>query len=335
MSQDAYRDAGVDIDAGEALVDRIKPLAKTTHRNGVVGGLGGFGGLFSLMGRFRDPILVSGTDGVGTKLLIAQAVGRHNTIGIDLVAMCVNDIVVSGAEPLFFLDYFATGKLSVDDATTVVAGIAEGCRQAGCALLGGETAEMPGMYEAGHYDLAGFAVGAVERDAILDGSGVRAGQVLVGLPSTGIHSNGYSLVRKVVSDQGWSWSDTPEGLDASLGEVVLRPTRIYVRDVLPHVQAGRVKAMAHITGGGLPGNLPRVLPDGCGAVLTGGSWQMPPIFEVLRAAGKLSQRDMLRTFNCGLGMVLVVDEADAEQVCGETGGTVVGRIAAGEGVSWA
>lgn len=335
MSQDAYRDAGVDIDAGEALVDRIKPLAKTTHRDGVVGGLGGFGGLFSLMGRFRDPILVSGTDGVGTKLLIAQAVGRHDTIGIDLVAMCVNDIVVSGAEPLFFLDYFATGKLSVDDATTVVAGIAEGCRQAGCALLGGETAEMPGMYEAGHYDLAGFAVGAVERDAILDGSGVRAGQVLVGLPSTGIHSNGYSLVRKVVSDQGWSWSDTPEGLDASLGEVVLRPTRIYVRDVLPHVQAGRVKAMAHITGGGLPGNLPRVLPDGCGAVLTSGSWQMPPIFEVLRAAGKLSQRDMLRTFNCGLGMVLVVDEADAELVCSETGGTVVGRIAAGEGVSWA
>ena len=335
MSQDAYRDAGVDIDAGEALVDRIKPLAKATHREGVVGGLGGFGGLFSLMGRYRDPILVSGTDGVGTKLLIAQAVGRHDTIGIDLVAMCVNDIVVSGAEPLFFLDYFATGKLAVDNAAEVVSGIATGCRLAGCALLGGETAEMPGMYAPGHYDLAGFAVGAVERDEILDGSGVRDGQTLIGLPSSGIHSNGYSLVRRVIADQGWGWGDTPEGLDATLGEVVLRPTRIYVQEVLPEVRAGHVKAMAHITGGGLPGNLPRVLPQGCGAVLDGASWSMPPIFEVLRAAGRLSQRDMLRTFNCGLGMVLVVDGDAADGVCERTGGKVIGRIASGEGVSWA
>ncbi|NCG19437.1 MAG: phosphoribosylformylglycinamidine cyclo-ligase [Rhodobacterales bacterium] len=332
MAQDAYRDAGVDIDAGEQLVDRIKPLAKATRTPGVIGGIGGFGGLFSLQGRYDDPVLVSGTDGVGTKLLIAQAVGKHDTIGIDLVAMCVNDIVVTGAEPLFFLDYFATGKLSVDEGTEVVAGIAEGCRQSGCALLGGETAEMPGMYAPGHYDLAGFAVGAVERAQILDGSEVRVGMKLVGLPSSGVHSNGFSLVRKVVADQGWSWSEDPGDLGMSLGEALLTPTTIYVKTVLALIKREPIAAVAHITGGGLPGNLPRALPEGCGARLTRGSWTMSPLFHLLQQAGEISERDMLRTFNCGVGMVLVVPADRAEAVAKFGGGTVIGEVVAGEGV---
>jgi len=328
--KDAYREAGVDIEAGEALVERIKPLAKGTTRPGVLGGIGGFGGLFSLMGRYRDPVLVSGTDGVGTKLLIAQELGVHHTIGIDLVAMCVNDIVVTGAEPLFFLDYFATGALAVEEATKVVEGIAEGCRQAGCALLGGETAEMPGMYAPGHYDLAGFAVGAVERDAIIDGSQVEIGDTLVGLPSTGIHSNGYSLVRRIVERAGWDWGDDPGGLGAPLGETVLRPTRIYVKEVL--AVRSQLHAIAHITGGGLPGNLPRVLRDGLGARLDRSAWTPPPIFDLLREAGEISDRDMLRTFNCGLGMVLVTPPGRADEVCAQTGGQVIGQIVAGRGV---
>ena len=333
MGQDAYRDAGVDIEAGDRLVDRIKPLAKATATPGVLGGIGGFGGLFSLMGRYRDPVLVSGTDGVGTKLLIAQAVGVHDTIGIDLVAMCVNDIVVSGAEPLFFLDYFATGKLSVDEAEDVVRGIAEGCRQAGCALLGGETAEMPGMYAPGHYDLAGFAVGAVERDEILDGVQVQPGMALVALPSSGLHSNGYSLVRKVVADQGWSWDEDPGGrLGQTLGEACLTPTRIYVRELLGPVRAGDVVAMAHITGGGLPGNLPRVLPDGCGARIRRGSWTIPPVIELLRDAAELSETDLLRTFNCGVGMVLVVPHDRLDSLLEQVDGLVIGEVVAGEGV---
>jgi phosphoribosylformylglycinamidine cyclo-ligase len=334
LSKDAYRAAGVDIDAGDALIDRIKPLAKATSTPGVIGGIGGFGGLFSLMGRFEDPVLVSGTDGVGTKLLIAQDLGVHNTIGIDLVAMCVNDIVVSGAEPLFFLDYFATGKLSVDEAEQVVAGIAKGCELAGCALLGGETAEMPGMYSPGHYDLAGFAVGAVERTQILDGSTVAPGMQLIGLPSSGVHSNGFSLVRKVVRDNGWSWQDDPGGvLGCTLGEELLKPTTIYVKSLLPLVRQGAVAAMAHITGGGLPGNLPRVLPEGCGAVLRRDAWEMPPIFALLQRAGDLSDRDLMRTFNCGIGMVLVVAADRVAEIAAQTGGCHIGEIVAGEGVS--
>ena len=328
--KDAYREAGVDIEAGETLVDRIKPLARSTTRPGVVGGIGGFGGLFSLMGRFTDPILVSGTDGVGTKLLIAQQLGIHHTIGIDLVAMCVNDIVVTGAEPLFFLDYFATGALQVDEAEQVVSGIAEGCRQAGCALLGGETAEMPGMYAPGHYDLAGFAVGAVERDELIDGSAVQVGDALIGLASSGIHSNGYSLVRHVVDKAGWKWDQDPGGLGASLGETLLAPTKIYVKDVLTVRE--HLHAVAHITGGGLPGNLPRVLRDGLGASIRRDAWSAPPIFELLQRAGDLSERDMLRTFNCGLGMVLVVPRDRADTLAQAIGGQHIGEIVAGDGV---
>lgn len=331
MKRDAYREAGVDIDAADSLIERIKPMAKATSRAGVLGGLGGFGGLFHLAASkpWRDPVLVSGTDGVGTKLLIAQEVGKHDTIGVDLVAMCVNDIVVTGAEPLFFLDYFATGKLSVDEAAGVVSGIAEGCRQAGCALLGGETAEMPGMYGPGHYDLAGFAVGAVERDELIDGSGVRPGDALVGLPSSGVHSNGFSLVRKVIADAGWSLGSDP-GLGRPLGEVLLDPTTIYVKALLSI--RDRLLAAAHITGGGLPGNVPRVLPEGMGARLRRASWVEPAIFGLLRDAGRIDEESMLRTFNCGLGMVLVVRPEHADAVASELGGAVVGEVVADEGV---
>jgi len=325
--RDAYRDAGVDIEAGDALVERIKPLAASTHRPGVVGGLGGFGGLFAMPEGFTDPVLVSGTDGVGTKLLVAQALGRHDTIGIDLVAMCVNDIVVSGAEPLFFLDYFATGRLSVDEGAEVVGGIAEGCRQAGCALLGGETAEMPGMYAPGHYDLAGFAVGVVERSAILDGSAVRPGWRLVGLPSSGLHSNGYSLVRKVLVDSGrFDMGVDPGGLRAPLGEVLLTPTRIYVKELLALRATHPIGALAHITGGGLPGNLPRVLPEGCGVTLFDSSWVVPPIMRLLQEEGHLSDDDLLRTFNCGIGMVAAVPAEAAEALAQEAGGMVIGEV---------
>ncbi len=322
--KDAYKDAGVDIDAGDEVVDRITRHVRSTYRPGVIGDIGGFGGLFSLMGRYRDPVLVSGTDGVGTKLLLAQRLGRHATIGIDLVAMCVNDVVVCGAEPLFFLDYFATGKLNPEETEQVVAGIADGCRQAGCALIGGETAEMPGMYAPGHYDMAGFCVGAVERDQLLDGSGIRPGDALVGLPSSGVHSNGYSLVRHLLDPLPMDRDDW--GLGAPLGEVLLRPTRIYVKDVLALRQRHELLGMAHITGGGFTGNVPRVLPAGLGARIDAGSWPTLPIFDLLRARGGLGDDEMYRTFNNGIGMVLVVRPEIADDVAAEMGGHRMGRV---------
>lgn len=322
--KDAYKDAGVDIDAGDEVVDRITRHVRSTYRPGVIGDIGGFGGLFSLMGRYRDPVLVSGTDGVGTKLLLAQRLGRHDTIGVDLVAMCVNDVVVCGAEPLFFLDYFATGKLNPEETEQVVAGIAEGCRQAGCALIGGETAEMPGMYAPGHYDLAGFCVGAVERNQLLDGSQIRPGDALVGLPSSGVHSNGYSLVRHLLDPLPMDRDEW--GLGAPLGEVLLRPTRIYVKDVLALRQRHELLGMAHITGGGFTGNVPRVLPAGLGARIDAGSWPVPPIFDLLRARGGLGDDEMYRTFNNGIGMVLVVRADIADTVAAELGGHRMGRV---------
>ncbi len=326
MSRDAYRDAGVDIDAGDALVERIKPHARRTMRPGVMGGLGSFGGLFSLQG-YRDPVLVSGTDGVGTKLLVAQALRRHHTIGVDLVAMCVNDIAVMGAEPLFFLDYYATGKLELDAAEQVIAGIARACEQSGCALLGGETAEMPGMYGPGHYDLAGFAVGVVERDRILDGSTVAPGDALIGIPSSGLHSNGFSLVRKLLVDSGrFDLSTDPGGLGRSLADELLEPTRLYPRLLLGTREAWDLHGAAHITGGGLPGNVPRLLPDAAKAVLWRGSWPVPPIFALLQRAGSLSEAEMLRTFNCGLGLVLAAPRAIAEDLAKAVGGWVVGEV---------
>ncbi|MGE0629014.1 MAG: phosphoribosylformylglycinamidine cyclo-ligase [Hyphomicrobiaceae bacterium] len=319
-----YRDSGVDIDAGNALVRAIKPLARSTRRPGADADLGGFGALFDLKGAgFKDPILVAANDGVGTKLKIAIDTGRHRTIGIDLVAMCVNDLLAQGAEPLFFLDYFACGALNVETATAVVEGIAEGCRQAGAALIGGETAEMPGMYGAKDYDLAGFAVGAVERDRILPRSDIDAGDVLIGLPSSGIHSNGYSLVRKLMAMAGVDWdrkapfAPTP-GAKAdsdSLADILLEPTRIYVRPVLAAIrEAGGVKALAHITGGGLSENIPRVLPAGIGAHVELACWQAPPVFDWMRSAGHLDDAEMLRTFNCGIGLVVVADAARADDV---------------------
>jgi phosphoribosylformylglycinamidine cyclo-ligase len=306
-----YRSAGVDIQAGDALVEAIKPLAKATARVGVMGGLGGFGALFDLKAAgFTDPILVSTTDGVGTKLKIAIEAGLHDTVGIDLVAMCVNDLVVQGAEPLVFLDYFATGALSVEQARTVIGGIADGCRQAGCALVGGETAEMPGMYAAGDYDLAGFSVGAAERSKLLPRQ-VTAGDAILGLASTGIHSNGFSLVRRVVASSGLSWTDpAPFAAGQTLAQALLTPTRIYVLSVLALHRAGLLKAAAHITGGGLPGNLPRVLPDGMAAALTT-TWPVPPVFAWLARTGGIDPREMLRVFNCGVGMALVVSDPDA------------------------
>ena len=306
-----YRDAGVDIEAGDALVDAIKPLARATGRAGVLGGLGGFGALFDLKAAgFTDPILVSTTDGVGTKLKIAIETGIHETVGIDLVAMCVNDLVVQGAEPLFFLDYFATGKLSVEQARAVIAGIAAGCTQAGCALVGGETAEMPGMYADGDYDLAGFSVGAAERGRLLP-LAMAPGDAILGLASSGVHSNGYSLVRRVVEMSGLGWDEpAPFAPDLALGAALMAPTRIYVKSLLALHRAGLLKAAAHITGGGLPGNLPRVLPDGLTAVLDP-SWPVPPVFGWLAQTGGISAEEMLRVFNCGIGMVVVVTDADA------------------------
>jgi phosphoribosylformylglycinamidine cyclo-ligase len=324
-ARDAYRDAGVDIDAGEAVVDGIRAAVDSTRRPGVLGGIGGFGGLFALDGRWKDPVLVSGTDGVGTKLLVAQRLGRHRSIGVDLVAMCVNDIAVCGAEPLFFLDYFATGRLAPDVAVQVVEGIAAGCREAGCALIGGETAEMPGMYAPGHYDLAGFAVGAVERSALLDGTQARAGDAVVGIPSSGVHSNGYSLVRKLCEPLDW---DAEHGLGEPLGDALLRPTRIYVRTCLELVARHPVRGFAHITGGGLTENIPRVLPPGLGVVLQPGAWLEPPIFGLLRRLGGLRDDEMRRTFNCGLGMVVVVAPDAAAAVAAEAGGAIVGEVVA-------
>ncbi|NUB13436.1 phosphoribosylformylglycinamidine cyclo-ligase [Azospirillum brasilense] len=314
-TSDAYKQAGVDIDAGNALVDAIKPLARSTARPGSDAGLGGFGALFDLRAAgYHDPLLVATTDGVGTKLKVAILANRHDTVGIDLVAMCVNDLVVQGAEPLLFLDYYATGKLDVAAGRAIVAGIAEGCRQAGCALVGGETAEMPGMYAEGDYDLAGFSVGAVERKDALTGATVQDGDVVLGLASSGVHSNGYSLVRKLVEKSGLGY-DSPCPWDASktLGEALLTPTRIYVKSTLAAVRAGTVRAMAHITGGGLIENIPRVLPDGLGVTLDASTWPLPPVFHWLMKTGGLTPLDMARTFNTGLGMVVVVPADKAQQ----------------------
>ncbi len=307
----SYKDSGVDIEAGDALVERIKPHARATHRPGVIGGLGGFGALFDLRAAgFADPVLVSSTDGVGTKLLVAIETGLHDQVGIDLVAMCVNDLIVQGAEPLFFLDYFATSRLAVEDAARIVAGIAEGCRQCGCALIGGETAEMPGMYAPGHYDLAGFAVGAAERAALLP-AGLAAGDAVLGLTSSGVHSNGFSLVRRVIADAGLAWDDpAPFANSRTLGEALMTPTRLYVRQVMALHRAGLLRAACHVTGGGLPGNLPRVLPQGLDIALDT-PWPVPPVFPWLARTGGIATAEMLRVFNCGIGMAVIVSDATA------------------------
>ena len=308
----SYRDAGVDIDAGDALVDRIKPLAKKTMRDGVLAGIGGFGALFEVPKRYREPVLVSGTDGVGTKLKLAFEWNCHETIGQDLVAMSVNDILVQGAESLFFLDYFACGKLSVDTATTVVAGIATGCELAGCALIGGETAEMPGMYPPGEYDLAGFAVGVVEKSKIINGSSIKPGDVVIGIASSGAHSNGYSLIRKIIERAGAKPTEDIGG--RSLREVVMTPTQIYVKQLLNVMAQHPIKGLAHITGGGLVDNVPRVLPDNTQAVLQRDSWQMPDLFRWLQMKGGVADAEMVRVFNCGIGMAVVVSQQDADAV---------------------
>jgi len=330
-----YRDAGVDIDAGERLVDRIGADVAATRRPEVLGGLGGFGGLFALdTSRFRQPVLVAGTDGVGTKLRLARDLDRHDSIGIDLVAMCVNDVIVTGAEPQFFLDYYATGKLDEDVAATVIRGIAAGCSEAGCALIGGETAEMPGMYAAGDYDLAGFCVGAVERDRILDPTSVAPGDRVLGLAASGPHSNGYSLIRRVLERSGADPA-MPCG-DTTLGAALMAPTRIYVRPLLSVLDEHEIHALAHITGGGLVENLPRVLPAGTRARIDPQSWQRPPVFDWLQDAGAIEEREMLRTFNCGIGMCVVVPETGAaalQAALADTGETVwdIGRIERSDG----
>ncbi|HEY6985959.1 MAG TPA: phosphoribosylformylglycinamidine cyclo-ligase [Rhodanobacteraceae bacterium] len=310
----SYRAAGVDIDAGNELVERIKPLVQRTFRPEVMAGLGGFGALFELAGRYRDPVLVSGTDGVGTKLKLAQELGRHDTIGIDLVAMCVNDVLVQGAEPLFFLDYFATGKLDVDTTVAVVGGIAKGCELAGCALIGGETAEMPDMYPAGEYDLAGFCVGAVEKAALIDGSAITAGDAIIGISSSGPHSNGYSLVRRIVARAG-----SPFDLDlggVKLGEALLAPTTIYVKPILQLLRQQTVHGMAHITGGGLKENIIRVVPDALGIALDSTSWRLPPVFDWLQREGRVARDEMFRTFNCGIGYTVIVAKAARDTTIG-------------------
>lgn len=311
----SYRDAGVDIEAGDALVERIKPFAKRTMRPEVLGGIGGFGSLFEIPKRFKNPVLVSGTDGVGTKLKLAFQLDKHDTVGIDLVAMSVNDILVQGAEPLFFLDYFACGKLEVNTAADVIKGIAQGCEQAGCALVGGETAEMPGMYPAGEYDLAGFAVGVVEKDAIIDGSTITEGDLVLGLASSGAHSNGYSLIRKLIERSGVDMDSDADGFFAgkTMRDVVMAPTRIYVKPLLKLMQALPVKGMAHITGGGLTENIPRVLPEGLTAELDKASWQLPPLFQWLQKQGNIEDAEMYRTFNCGIGMAVIVAAEDAKR----------------------
>ena len=312
MSQSplSYKDAGVDIDAGDALVERIKPLAKKTMRDGVLAGIGGFGALFEVPKRYKEPVLVSGTDGVGTKLKLAFEWGMHDTVGIDLVAMSVNDVLVQGAEPLFFLDYFACGKLDVDTAARVVGGIARGCELSGCALIGGETAEMPGMYPAGEYDLAGFAVGAVEKSKILTGASVKAGDVVLGLASSGVHSNGFSLVRKCIERAGASLPATLDG--RPFREAVMAPTRLYVKPVLAALAQHPIKALAHITGGGLLENIPRVLPEGMAAQLRAGSWPRSELFAWLQRTAGISDHEMNRTFNNGIGMVVVVAPEHAQ-----------------------
>ncbi len=332
-----YADAGVDIDAGNAFVRAIGPLVAATRRAGADGSIGGFGGVFDIAAAgYKDPLLVAANDGVGTKLRLAIETGRHDTIGIDLVAMCVNDLIVQGAEPLFFLDYFATGKLDTGTAEAVVAGIAEGCRMAGCALLGGETAEMPGMYGAGDYDLAGFSVGAVERGDLLPAN-IASGDVVLALASSGVHSNGYSLVREIVKRSGLDWSaPAPFDADTSLGEALLEPTRIYVAPVLKAIEAGGVHGLAHITGGGLAENFARVLPDDLAARIDPTAWSRPAVFDWLQETGGVSDGEMMRAFNCGVGMVLVVtvEQADAlTTLLTETGETVtrIGTIVPREG----
>lgn len=308
----SYKDAGVDIDAGNQLVDRIKNVAKKTTRPGVLAGLGGFGALFELPTGYKEPVLISGTDGVGTKLRLAMDLNKHDTIGIDLVAMCVNDLIVAGAEPLFFLDYYATGKLNVDVAEQVVTGIGEGCLQSGCALVGGETAEMPGMYHDDDYDLAGFCVGVAEKSEIIDGSNVSDGDVLIGLASSGPHSNGYSLIRKIIEVSGADVSDALED-GTVISDALMQPTRIYVKNLLKLISDSPVNALSHITGGGLLENIPRVLPDNCKAVINTSSWDLPPVFKWLKKNGNVEATEMYRTFNCGVGMVIAVPQANAQQ----------------------
>ncbi|MFM7365598.1 MAG: phosphoribosylformylglycinamidine cyclo-ligase [Cuspidothrix sp.] len=333
-----YRDAGVDIEAGRAFVDQIRNLVHSTFRKEVLGGLGGFGGCFQLPTGYKEPVLVSGTDGVGTKLKIAHILNRHDTVGIDLVAMCVNDVLTSGAEPLFFLDYVATGKLDKEQLTQVIAGIATGCKLAGTALLGGETAEMPGFYQAGEYDLAGFCVGIVEKSRMLDGSQVQIGDVAIGLASSGIHSNGLSLVRKIISDCDLAWTDTPDLLNGeSLGTAFLTPTRIYVKSVLDSLRSGlSIHGMAHITGGGLPENLPRCLSPGQAIKIISNSWTIPPLFHWLATTGSVGAEAMYNTFNMGIGFVLLVPPHQAEQVIShfqsqDISANVIGEVIPGAG----
>ncbi len=334
-----YADAGVDIDAGNALVDRIKPAAKRTNRSGVMSGLGGFGALFDLKAAgYQDPVLVGATDGVGTKLRIAIDTGVVDGVGIDLVAMCVNDLICQGAEPLFFLDYFATGKLDTDTAARIIEGIAEGCVQSGCALIGGETAEMPGMYPDGDFDLAGFSVGAMERGTALP-EGVEQGDVLLGLASNGVHSNGYSLVRKLVEMSGLGWEEESPFGGGTLGEALLTPTRLYVKPALQAIRAGGVRALAHITGGGLTENLPRVLPEGLGAEIDLNAWDLPPVFKWMAETGGIAESEMLKTFNCGIGMIVVcaADQADdLTTLLAEAGESVarIGTVTAAPGVAY-
>jgi phosphoribosylformylglycinamidine cyclo-ligase len=332
-----YADAGVSIDAGNALVKAIGPLARSTARPGANAELGGFGGFFDLKAAgYSDPVLVAANDGVGTKLKLAIETGHHGGVGIDLVAMCANDLVVQGAEPLFFLDYYATGKLDNEIAAEVVASIAEGCRQAGCALIGGETAEMPGMYAEGDYDLAGFCVGAVERDKALTGADIEAGDLILGLASSGVHSNGFSLVRRIIEREAWDLSKTLPGEGGhSLAEALLEPTRIYVRSLLPLAQERRIKGLAHITGGGLLENIPRVLPDHCHAMVDAGRWEMPAIFSLLQEGGRLAPEEMARTFNCGIGMAVIVSPEQADSVSAALEGSgeavfEIGRIEEGQ-----
>ncbi|HEX5773929.1 MAG TPA: phosphoribosylformylglycinamidine cyclo-ligase [Geomobilimonas sp.] len=329
-----YKDAGVDIEAGNTFVKMIKPLVKATTRPEVLADIGGFGGLFSLnTGKYKNPVLVSGTDGVGTKLKLAFMADRHDTVGIDLVAMCVNDIIVQGAEPLFFLDYLATGKLDPEKGAAIVKGIAEGCLQAGCALIGGETAEMPGFYADGEYDLAGFTVGVVERESLIDGSSITVGNRLIGLASSGLHSNGYSLARKVIFDRmGLGINDQLPDLGRSVADELLTPTRIYVKSILNLLRDFQINGIAHITGGGLLENIPRVLPHGCKALLHRNSWQVPALFKMLQEGGNIDDDELLRTFNCGIGMVLAVQEKDVDDILIRLSGlneqaVVIGEVA--------
>ena len=331
-----YKDAGVSIEAGNALVKAIAPLARSTARPGADAELGGFGGFFDLRAAgYSDPLLVAANDGVGTKLKLAIETGRHDGVGIDLVAMCANDLIVQGAEPLFFLDYYATGKLDNDVAAAVVESIAEGCRQAGCALIGGETAEMPGMYAGGDYDLAGFCVGAVEREKVLTGADIQPGDVILGLASSGVHSNGFSLVRRIVEQRRWDLGESFPSLGKTLGAALLEPTKIYVRSLLPPVQQGQVKGLAHITGGGLLENIPRVLPEDCHAVIDAARWQLPAVFTLLQEGGELAPGEMARTFNCGVGMAVILSSEGADAVTSALEGAgesvfEIGRIESGE-----